>query len=352
MDAIAAWRRVTELAPKLPVAWYSLGHAYNAAGQSAIHSFAARPDEAAWRQLLTADGLLANGHFTDAFALYRAALEHLPNMASIHDSVARIYDRTGHTDWAARERTRGELPAGACAARKALCDFRAGRYREVLDAARGDDAESRYLRARAAHELSRASFAELESLPDSPERRAVRATIARSEERHQDAIAELTAALKLAPSNPALTFELASACYAASDYERALTVLTPLLDARPEDARLLKLKGYSLVHLRRLEEALPILQRAAERDPGDPGVRLALGRAYVQSGNFTAAIPLLESQLSADQDGSVHVQLARAYAAAGQRDKAAALLARSQELHRASEERAAAATRRSITPPK
>jgi predicted Zn-dependent protease len=81
-------------------------------------------------------------------------------------------------------------------------------------------------------------------------------------------------------------------------------------------------------------------------------VRLALGRAYVQSGNFTAAIPLLESQLSADQDGSVHVQLARAYAAAGQRDKAAALLARSQELHRASEERAAAATRRSITPPK
>jgi hypothetical protein len=46
------------------------------------------------------------------------------------------------------------------------------------------------------------------------------------------------------------------------------------------------------------------------------------------------------------------VQLARAYTGAGQREKAASLLARSQELHRASEERSAEAARRSISPPR
>src|SRR6185503_17730063 len=108
---------------------------------------------------------------------------------------------------------RGVLPADACATRKALCEFRAGRYRSALDAAvAGADAESRYWRARSARELARAAYAHLDTLPDSPERRASRATIARAEDRHQDAVTELTMALKLAPGNPTLAFELATAC--------------------------------------------------------------------------------------------------------------------------------------------
>ena len=84
----------------------------------------------------------------------------------------------------------------------------------------------------------------------------------------------------------------------------------------------------------------------------DPGPRLALGRAYLHNGDFAAAIPLIEAQLADDQDGSLHVQLARAYTGLGQRDKAAALLARSQEMQRAAEERNRAAAQRTITPPK
>ena len=101
-----------------------------------------------------------------------------------------------------------------------------------------------------------------------------------------------------------------------------------------------------------MKEALPILQRAVERDPTDAGPRLALGRAYLQNGEFAAAIPLIEAQLASDQDGSLHVQLSRAYTGLGQRDKAAALLVRSQELQRAADERNAAASQRTITPPK
>ena len=83
----------------------------------------------------------------------------------------------------------------------------------------------------------------------------------------------------------------------------------------------------------------------------DPGPRLALGRAYLQNGDFAAAIPLIEARSPSDQDGSLHVQLARAYTGLGQRDKATALLARSQEMQRAAEERQRAA-QRTITPPK
>ena len=353
LDAIAAWIRVTGLAPQAPGGWYALGLAYNGVSQDAIRSFEERVEDAAWRQLLIADSLLATGHLTDAFAIYRSVEPQLPSMVTIHDSVAQVYDRSGHAGWAALERKRGVLSDEACAGRKALCEFRAGRYRNALDTAvTGADAESRYWRARAARELARASYAHLDTLADSAERRASRATIARAEDRHQDAVTELTAALKLAPDNPALTFELATACYAARDYERALATVNPLLRARPDDARLLKLAGYSLSQLRRMDEALPLLQRAAAIDPSDPGPQLALGRAHVQRGDYAAAIPLLEPHLAADQDGSLHVQLARAYAGVGQREKAAALLGRSQELHRASEDRSAAAARRTIEPPR
>ena len=54
-------------------------------------------------------------------------------MVTIHESIAQIYERSGHAAWAATERTRGVLSADACATRKALCEFRAGRYRGALE---------------------------------------------------------------------------------------------------------------------------------------------------------------------------------------------------------------------------
>ena len=80
--------------------------------------------------------------------------------------------------------------------------------------------------------------------------------------------------------------------------------------------------------------------------------RLALGRAYLQKGEFAQAVPLLEPQLPLDNDGSLHVQLARAYSGLGQKEKADALLQESQKLQRAAQERGAAAGQRRIEPPK
>ena len=352
MDAVDELRNAATLAPRLPSVWYALGQAYNGIKQDALATFSGESEDASWRQLLSADALMAKGHWIDAFTLYRASLERLPSMISIHDSIARIYELTGHAAWAARERTLVRPSPADCGVRPALCAFRTGSYRSALAAALAEsDSEARYWRARAANELALAAFKRLDALPDSVERRAVRATVAESEERYTDAVAELKGALKFAPGEPALIYQLALAYYSARDYELAITTSSGLLQAHPDDVRLLRLKGLALLQLRRPEDAVPILQRAIERDPSDRDARLALGRAYVQVRDFAAAVPLIEPELAADADGSLHVQLARAYRGLGQKDKAAELLAQSDELQRAARDRATRAAARTITPP-
>jgi predicted Zn-dependent protease len=352
-DAVVQLRAVTEIAPKAPAGWYALGHAYNAVTQEAMSTFEDQPEDSPWRQLLVADALLADGRLTDSFALQRAALERLPAMVSIHDSIAKIYELSQHPEWAATERAKAALSPAACARRKALCEFRAGRFRAALSAAlAGTDIESRYWRARAATELALGAFKQLEDLPDSRERREVRATLALAQRRYTDAIAELTVALKFAPDDPGLVDDLGTAYYSSREYEKAVDTFTPLLKANPDDPRLLTLVGDSLLQLQRVDEAIPLLRRAVEHDQADPMPRLALGRAFLQKGEFAAAIPLLEEQLARDHDGSLHVQLARAYSGLGQKDRAEALLTKSQELQQAAQERGAAAGQRTIEAPK
>jgi len=351
-DAVTELRRVAESAPAMPAAWYSLGDAYNALTQEAMETFDSEPEDSPWRQLLVADAYFADGRYTDAFALYRTVLARLPTMVSIHDSVARIYEETGHADWAAQERRKGALPAAECARRKALCEFRGGRHRQALVAAlAADDVESRYWRVRAANALALAAFARLDELPDSRERREVRATLARAARRYRDAVDELKAALAFTPGDPALLDDLGTSYYLARDYEQAVAVLAPLVKNQASDPRLLTVYGDALLQLQRVDDAVPALRRAVELGGGETLPRLTLGRAYVQSGSFAEAIPLIEPHLADDHDGSLHAQLARAYSGTGQRERAAALLERSQALQRAAQERADEIAQRTIAPP-
>ena len=358
LDAAVQLRRVTELSPRLPSAWYALFHAYNAVAQDAVATFQRDPETSSWPDLLVADALLSDGRFTDAFATYQDALDALPQMVSIHDSLALIYERTGHADWAAIERRKGTLAPAQCRKRKALCEFRAGRYRPALTAAlAADDAESRYWRARAASELGKDAFAKLDALPDSRERRELRATVASAERRHADAVAELQAALKFAPDDLALVARLGVALHASREYEQAVSTLAPLMASTAptppvEDVDVLTAYGDSLLQLDRVDDAIIVLRRAFTADTSDRAAALALARGYLRKNEFRAALPLLEWQLQGDSDGSVHVQLARALAGLGQQERADAMLAKSQEIQRASQERAAGAGRRMIAPPK
>ncbi len=355
LEAATELRTITELAPKLPAAWYALFHAYNDVAQEAIGSFAADQANAAWRDLLVADALLADGRFNDAFPVYRETLEALPSMVSIRDSIARIYEQTGHQDWAAIERGKGRLTEAQCARRPALCAFRAARYRAALSAAAaGKDPESRYWRARAAAELTKEALDRLDKLPDSRERREVRAAVATADRRYPDAVRELKAALQFAPKDVGLIGQLGTALYLSREYEPALEVLGPIVEQAPasEDVRVLTAYGDSLLQLDRVDDAVRYLRRAFTADTSDQAASLSLARACIRQGDFRAALPLLEWQLAGDNDGSVHVLLSRALAGMGQTDKAEAMLAKSQELQRASQRQAEDAGRRTITPPK
>ena len=117
----------------------------------------------------------------------------------------------------------------------------------------------------------------------------------------------------------------------------------------------MKLAGYSQLQLRRLDEAVPLLQRP-RRSILRPGPPLALGRAHLQRGDYSAAIPLIQPHLGTDSDGSLHVQLARDTPASvsARRPQAAYQIAgtpprvgRAQCLGGAAQDRAAALT---VTP--
>ena len=352
-DALAELRRITEIAPRDPTGWFALGHAYNGLAQDSMATFNDKPEDRPWRQLLLADALADDGRLTDAFALYRSTLEELPTMVSVHDSIARIYEQTAHADWAARERSQGVLPSSACTTRKPLCEFRAARYRSALESGLArSDPESRYWAARAGAELARAAFKQLDTLPDSRERRLVRATLARGQRRYDDAIRELQAAIKIAPRDPELIAELGTTYYYARDFDRTVTTLQPLLKIRGDDPQLLSMYGEALLEQQRVDDAIAALERATGLESSNSAARLALARAYMQKGYYQAAIPLIEVEIADDKDGSLHVQLARAYKGAGNGEKSAELLTRSQELQRAAQERSAAAGQRTITPPK
>ena len=243
-------------------------------------------------------------------------------MVSIHDSVARIYEQTGHAGlggaWSGRA---GRLTAAECVKRKALCEFRAGRYRTALAAAlTGSDLESHYWRARAAAELALAAFKRLDGLPDSRERREMRATRARAERRlHRRASPSSRRRWRSRPATPRCSTILGTAYYRRARL-RAGASRRWRRSSRPTPTT----RGCWWSTATRcwscsvLDEALPVLQRAVEREPSDPTPRLALGRAHLQKGDFAGGHSrCIEPQLAGDNDGSLHVQLARAYTGRG-----------------------------------
>jgi predicted Zn-dependent protease len=350
--AATAFRTMSELAPLAPAGWYGLGQAYNMLVQETLASFESEPEGSPWRLVLLGDALREDNRDADAFGAYKGALQSLAWMRSLNDAIVSIYEKAGRAEWAATARARAAAVPLDCVAHRAECDFRAQRFRSVLATTAGKkDQESRYWRVRAANALARAAFTKLDGLPDSRERREMRAELARAEGRHADSVKEIQAALTFTPDDTRLLEELATSHYLSRDYERTLATIEPLIAADPRSPSLLALKGEALLELQRLDEALPALKQALELDASDAAARTALGRAYVMKGDFQTAIPLLEPSLADDEDGSLHFQLARAYQGTGQAEKAKPLLEKYQQLQQAAQQRAAGASDTKLTPP-
>jgi predicted Zn-dependent protease len=346
---------LSEQDPADPVSCYGLGRSYEGLSREAFARLQAQAPDSYFVLLLVAQGLVAQERDTSAFPLLREAIAKKPGLAEAHEALAQIYERRGHPEWAAVERDRAsQLPPPDCRTPSSLeCDFRAARYRKLLDAARLlGTAEGRYWTSRAAGELARETFARLEALPPSAEATLVRVDTLRAQRRYLESKEELRKAASRWPDDLRIRREQATLAFIAHEYAEARLLLEELLKHEPDSAELNLLLGESWLDSKEPAKAIPCLEKAVRADPALLRARAVLGRAYVENGQAGRAVPHLEAALPTDEDGSLHFQLARAYRETGQADRAAATLQAFQEMRKAHEARLESDKQEfSITPP-
>lgn len=121
---------------------------------------------------------------------------------------------------------------------------------------------------------------------------------------------------------------------------QALGTLARLGDPTCFDLRALYLWGEALRSMGRYEEALVPLGQAAEIDPENIQVWLALGWCYKRTGRLELAIDAIESAMAvAPDEALLHYNLACYCSLAGNKERAIQALARSLEIEPAYRER-------------
>lgn len=341
-QAAPLYQTLTEAAPEDPRAWYGLGMCYQGIAGAAFERLQQAGPQSAYVAALVADTRVQRRQYRSAYYYYKEALKQVPNLRGVHVALAEIYRKTGHQDWAAAEDTSERtLPPADCKMHPAECQFVGGHDREALTLPAKPTAEALYWQAKAANELATQAFFRLGQLPPSIELHQFRADIARNQNQHLEAVREWKAALQLMPGNPRILQELATSLFLAQDYRAALNAVELLLRADPRNPELNFIAGDSHLRLEEPGKAIPYLQSALAADPKMTAADASLGLALARANQNAAAIPHLERALELDDDGSLHYQLARAYQAAGAREKAAAAMAKYQEILKRVEEQKA-----------
>jgi predicted Zn-dependent protease len=335
------YRALTQQAPDDPKAWYGLERSYEGLSRRAFETLQETAPGSPYLSLLVAEAMVARERDKSAFPLYREAIAKKTRPAEAHEALARIYERAGHADWAAVEREKAKaVPPPDCRTPTLECEFQAGRYAKVLEMARPlGTAASRYWTSRAADALAREAFDRLTALPPSPEAALVRVEVFRAQRRYAQSKEELQKAAAAWPEDRRIRREQANLHFIAHEYAEARPLLEELLKQEPDSAELNLLLGDSWLESREVAKAIPPLEKAVEADPKLLRARAALGRAYVEDGQAARGVPHLEAALLTDEDGSLHLQLARAYRETGRPDEAARTLAAFQELRKANEAR-------------
>lgn len=305
--------------------WQGIARSYDALAAELFDRLARTAPDSSELAALTGDFERGREQWARAFESYRRALAIRPAFRELHAAIATVYERTGHSDWAALERTREPAAPANCAAPSLECDFAKGMLHEVA-AAKGETPEALYWRVRASRELEHRAVEKLGQLPPSPERFETAALASERAGQYREAAAAWKEALQLAPGNAEFERQLAVALCRSNDCGSALSLVKNLLDREPANAQLNYLYGAALNSTQRAAQALPFLEAAVRLDGSLLDARAALGQAYLEAGSPERAIPELEAAVAQDPEGTRRYQLARAYQAAGKQQQAAAAL--------------------------
>lgn len=338
--AAGQFEGLSKLAPGSAAAWYGLGLSYQSLSQQSYAQLQKVAPASGYWLALAAGARAKAMQFSSAFYLYRQALEKMPNLRGAHEALASIYRKTGHPDWARIEDTRERrLGRPDCTADALECDYAAGRY-EAIAHSRDETPAALYWKSQAFDQLAVRAFSHLGNMPDSPQYHELLASIHWAGGDAAGAAAEWQKAHELVPNDSEITEQLAMALIEMKNFNRALPLVEELKRKQPDSPGVSYLLGHLLLSQQKPLKAIPELSEAVRSDPKLLRAQSSLARAYLDTGQSEKAIPHLKAALPLDSDGSLHYQLARAYAAAGQRALASSMLQAYQQIHTAYEQQA------------
>lgn len=350
--AAQSFQELSAQEPANAKVWYGLGSSYEGLAQSNFDALAElAPGSAFWLDLV-AESRQETMQTYSAFYFYRQALGKLPSLREAHAAIAEIYQQTGHADWAAAEQVKeAQLALPDCTVEKLECAFRAGEFLTILaDGTRSP--EALYWKTRACNRLALDAFSRLAQLPPSEESYELRARVDSKRRQYAEAAKELREALKLSPGNPQLKRALAISLYRSGNLPEAQVLFQDLLQFDRDSPALNYFLGDTLLNSQKPREALVYLQKAATREAQFLPAQKSLGLAYLQLGQADKAIPHLQAALPADEDGSLHYQLGRAYQSHGDRELAREMFKQYQEAQQKNQEENQTVEKEvSITPP-
>lgn len=327
-DALLATNRFTEakehfnalaaIAPEEPKAWQGLGLSYAGLSQACFQALQRVAPESPYVLVLLGDSDLKQMNYRSAYALFKVALARDRAIAGAYSGLAEVYRRTGHPDWAAIEDQKGQKAKQPdCARSPAACAYRAGRYAEATRTP-GSGAEALYWKTRAYETLALDALNHLTRMPPTPQIHELMAEAYTIRGQTHEAAQELREALQLDPGDARIEALYATALWRDHDYRVAQTLLEKLVANDPNSAELYFELGDALLQQDEMDKAAAILRKAVQLNPRLLPAQASLGRAYMANGQPSEAIPHLRAAAPIDADGSLHLQLARAYAQTGQ----------------------------------
>jgi tetratricopeptide (TPR) repeat protein len=348
--AVDQYQKLTALDASDAKAWYGLGKSYESLATRSFTELSKNAPQSAYVAVLLGDARLQRKQYRSAFFFYREAQNKMPNLAGLHAGLAKVYQGTGHSEWAESEESK-EHTAANCVTQSPECRFLKGDFTSLTRTIDASPA-SLFWATRAYNQLAIDAFDHLGQLPDSVEIHALKAQILQGHGQDAEAAKEWRAALALNPGDPRLETELANSLFQAHKYDELMPLLTKLLTTQKDAPDLNFMMGESLWRTQQPDKAVPYLTAALDKQPEMLPAHAALGEVYVLLNRSSEAVPHLEKAISLDDDGSLHYSLARAYQAIGNNDQAKKAMQESQQIRQKNQQiNDEVAKQAEITPP-
>jgi tetratricopeptide (TPR) repeat protein len=284
-EAVAEFRKVTELAPQLPAAFVTLG-----------------------------DALMRNGEYDAAIGPLKRSLELDATLIGAQQLLGFALLSAGY----AGEAIPYLEKVGAVDA-LGVAQLRAGRLSEAIGnlqaalAKRPGDADLLYYLGRAAGLLSRQSFDALRAgQPDSARSHQVLGETYAVLKNLPGAENEYTKAIRLKPGTPGLHMDFGDLYASVRQWEKAETEFRAEAQLQPGDAEAAYKLGNALLQQGKVKEARAALGRADELEPGMAETLYGLGKAALLDGDIEAAekawLAVIAAVSAAENDSALAVQ--------------------------------------------